>query len=1219
MYVVEFYTSNHGFLENADGTALPDPAQSNFHLRYFVGPANTDCNSYIEYITAPNGCQFNRGRFQAATNCSTTWTYNYNNTIPEQWTHITQTFTAPTSDIYAAYFSPITNTYHSGLELETAYYFLDDVFITPISSNPISATLNIQGNSGPIVPWNGFYQIPLSIFVETDWTGSNTVPITIQLNLPAGLTFTPVPGWIGNTYTFPTGTLNQNGSTLNVQLNVTNAINPSIINEISVTANSGCLNHIPIIGVDMDCTAPQVNFTDFLYCSGNPSILATIVNDTGLIPSGTGSWNWPGPTTSVGMTASNVISGTYIFTYSNGACSQNYNHTIALPTIGSYTVLGATTVNNQTAFDLSGQVVVYTGDVTVNANMTWNVNSSTVLFHSDKRIKILPDGNLSSENSTFDAACPSYWRGIEVQGISTQPEVESPLNSPHGTCVLGACNVKNAYIGVSAQGYGVGTSFSTTLRGGLVMLRDNCNFINNRQDLNFQPTTTSSNYIRKSRILDTNFLLDQSYWLSLGPASRIYHSTNSGVRYARVLIKNTDPQRVISMLNFKAVELVNSKIEFICDINNPLTTTCNNGNTIEGFTYGIHATRTSNFGIGDMRVHNITFKCHRGYYSQGSTGLRSYTINNTFQKLPDNFTTTPNCNTSQSYIGPGTLTYYGRYGAYFQGTHFINIIEGNDFIGTNNIDQLTHVGLVINGNGAINNNVYKNTFTNLSHGLVFYGVNRSTSEPNTIGMRFECNIYNNNKLDNMTTSAGGTASPPASTGLGIVKLQGSTGVSAGNKFTSYMPTNDNDDIREMYNTIQDHTYHYQNIGSTENFNTAESDMSEFTASTMQAHLCPNQYSNLTSGSSQMLYMALKEMHDNLLDGGNTVAVLDEVAMAQYADAIELYYSLSEKSPNLSKEALVATVQKEYELPTMLLTLILQNNPQAAKSEAVKSSLENRLIPLSEWQMTLVNSGLDWKSTVEDLRSEMGQAVKQYYRALANELSAIHADEALNATQKDEAILSLLDDPTWPFNKYHLAGHHAGMGRLAEARIIYESMIAELPEGDNQKLDLQNLLNLMDHEAELDASVPLTTADTEWLTNIYLNELNPISSAKAAGLLVAAGYALPEPLFGTEESQLRSSQVNNSHAILKTEESKWLSLSPNPASDYVVLQFVEAPITNKAIVRITDAQGRVVTDMLVTTKSGLQQLDLGQLASGVYMVNIVDMGYVMQSEKLIIRQ
>ncbi len=80
------------------------------------------------------------------------------------------------------------------------------------------------------------------------------------------------------------------------------------------------------------------------------------------------------------------------------------------------------------------------------------------------------------------------------------------------------------------------------------------------------------------------------------------------------------------------------------------------------------------------------------------------------------------------------------------------------------------------------------------------------------------------------------------------------------------------------------------------------------------------------------------------------------------------YDLMQVSPNLSEEVMIEAINKEYELPASLLTLILNSNPHAAKSGRVQKELDERMQPLEEYQRAMIDEGLDLVSFKEELEA-----------------------------------------------------------------------------------------------------------------------------------------------------------------------------------------------------------------------------------------------------------
>jgi hypothetical protein len=1218
-YVVEFYTSCFGLLQTAMGASLPLPNTNQFKLRYFVGPTSTitsNCTEYptfVEYVTTEGGCSFNTGRFTSGANCTPNFTHNYG-TNQEVWQHLTQTFTATVTAPHAVFFSPLTDSYIQDMQYQQSKYFIDDVFITPVSQNPISALLSVQGNYGPIINWNGFYQVPLSVFVQTDWDGANSQPVTVQLNLPPGLSIATT-GWSNNTYTFQTGTLNNAGTTLNIMLNISSAYNPNNENEISLTTGantvSGCLNHVPRIALNMTCTPPAVTFASYGYCN-TPSIVATVAPVAGVTGTYTQVWDGPGTYAATGLTATNPVSGAYILTLSNGACSQNYTYSYSAPA-NATTWVGNTTINNETAFDLSSQVVVAQGDIYIEAPYTWNVNATTIYLQPNKRIQVKANGNVVANKGTFTAACPNMWKGFEVLGNANAPEVwlTNLSSSPHGTLDLSECVVSRANCGVFANQYNtLGTAVdSSNHAGGIVKISGSSVFLNNKQDVYFGKTSTLGGGNRVSRISNTSFIIDPNYIGPLPSAARINIVNNAGVRMGNIDIINSDPSRLLSVQSFTGINLFNAKCELICDVNNNIVTT-GSDNLIKGFTYGIRASRTANFGSAGQvqRLYNTKFECHRGSYSQGILGLTSHFVGNVFKFLPVGYTTTPNLNgtdISTSYFGAQVV---GRYGAYFFGAHNTITFQQNTVIGTYPIDNINAVGLVVNGTGAQLNDYKLNTFRNLSHAVSFYGINRNTID-GTLGAKFSCNTFEGNGKDVILSAPNGSANPGSNSGLGISSVQGSSSQSAGNKF-SQNPLFSNDDLEQNYNVVQGHTYYYKNTGTQENLVVTESNFSEEESQFANQCLVT---SNATVQSIILLYNNLLSQYQIIKDGGNTPVTVQEIKDATTSGALDLYYSLMVKSPNLSEESIVELVLKEYELSNNLLTLILANNPAAAKSENIKEQLENKMIPLEEWQMQLILAAENYNSDLDHIKAEMSDVLSTYYQLQAAQEDVIRANNDDPALAYAE-LLGLYDPTICALDWLRIAAIHEQYGDSTE-RVLALKQFEQSNLCDTQMYnDIETILNLETRLVAWQQNAPQTDPTLlDDLQSTYTNALIPWSSALAcAGIELLTGEKIPEPLY--YDLSTRSEQVARPMAAGRIIQHELLVASPNPTDDFATITLPDGFEKLNLRLQIFNVLGDLVIETVIT--QSLTLIDCSQWANGLYTMRVSVSDQLVMTGKLI---
>lgn len=340
---------------------------------------------------------------------------------------------------------------------------------------------------------------------------------------------------------------------------------------------------------------------------------------------------------------------------------------------------------------------------------------------------------------------------------------------------------------------------------------------------------------------------------------------------------------------------------------------------------------------------------------------------------------------------------------------------------------------------------------------------------------------------------------------------------------------------------------------------------------------------------------------SIIDGGNTQALLNDVILAEFGDAVELYYELMQKSPNLSKEVMVEAIQKEYELPAQLLSLILNANPHAAKLSDIQKELDQRLQQLTENQRALIDEGLDLTSYKEGL-----EARRSHLENKANALINRIVIEVLADTTDSDKILAV-ENYTAGFERpqlrYLLADLALRKSDMAAAQIQLDA-VADLPLTDEQSEAYMDFLTVYGIEFDLRATGDSTLSASQFQTleNLTLDKPNSHAAAKAAALLDAyAGINIHEVLI---EPDWQSKTTKTKRSKFKAPEIKLCRVYPNPT---VGILMVEVP-TEYVDVRaeIVDAFGRTVfASILVPGPTGLATLNLRRFSSGVYTLHLTD--------------
>jgi hypothetical protein len=106
-------------------------------------------------------------------------------------------------------------------------------------------------------------------------------------------------------------------------------------------------------------------------------------------------------------------------------------------------------------------------------------------------------------------------------------------------------------------------------------------------------------------------------------------------------------------------------------------------------------------------------------------------------------------------------------------------------------------------------------------------------------------------------------------------------------------------------------------------------------------------------SHRTTYNQLKTLYSQLLDGGNTENLKQEVNTAWTNETWELRSKLLGKSPYLSEAVLKEANDKEEVLPDAILFEILAANPDCFKDEYFVKYIEEESKRLPDWMLELL--------------------------------------------------------------------------------------------------------------------------------------------------------------------------------------------------------------------------------------------------------------------------
>ena len=877
-----------------------------------------------------------------------------------------------------------------------------------------------------------------------------------------------------------------------------------------------------------------------------------------------------------------------------------------------YRIISANTTWSGKYHKFNQNLIIQTGNtLTIN-------NESLVLFNPESGIIVERGAKLIVDNSTLSNLCKSeFWQGVTVMGNHSKQQ----NGTYQGMVVLAnGSTIENAHIGVMAGLLGTynpidkkSTEFpipdNYQYNGGIVIAAES-NFINNRIAVYLPPYENRdpvsgiiSNNV--NRFYNCNFELTTE---SLTLSSISTFIKLNGVRGIRIHGNRFENKKVIGLKSEHiGIESLNSSF------NVGYLSGGNRRSSFENLNYGIRA-----LGTGSEK----TFTVDSALFIDNINGIFSSQINN-FTIIRSVF--------GMENFPSSTHSDFGF--VYVEGPSYGFTIEENIFYQNSSPIETKRIsGTVFINTGEFSNQLYNNTFSKLNVGTWAMNINKSRSMPE-IGLCIRCNDYSQNFWDIMVTTDSLHA-PWA----GIANQQGSYDTlpnsPAGNRFSHYgaggRPTDFNNQtsstIYYYYHagTNADHRlepWYYRGIVPVANFQAP-----------WNAQSCPSNLIPPGGGHDEealMCMMAKAEQKADstqtqinmLKDAGDTQALHWDVSMSAPWQGMEVYSELMSVSPYVSDTVLDAAIEKENVLVDAMIRDVLVANPHSAKSETLMEKLDQRIQPLPGYMLDEILQGQSLVSVYENLQSSLSHYL-QKQALYKKQLVQLYLNDTIQPAAAADSLVNLLLASNHPAHWYRAAFmRHAQGDSVASAAILSSiptsfSLSTEQLQSHSQVvswLDQESLL----HSQEKSLAVP-DSAAIAWLIDKMDNAVLP-ASIYARNILLAHSlvehqpeYLLPDDTKSTPLKRPRSQS---------TPEVEMLKLFPNPAREYVIVDFdiVQMKADERSgTLKISSMEGKLIEALPLTKPKDQLVFPLKGYQPGTYVFTLYFGNKMHESKRLIIR-
>ena len=296
--------------------------------------------------------------------------------------------------------------------------------------------------------------------------------------------------------------------------------------------------------------------------------------------------------------------------------------------------------------------------------------------------------------------------------------------------------------------------------------------------------------------------------------------------------------------------------------------------------------------------------------------------------------------------------------------------------------------------------------------------------------------------------------------------------------------------------------------------------------------------------------------------------------------------------------------------------VLVANPQSAKSDEVLDALDYRWDPMPDYMMDEVMAGEDTIGSKEIMEGQI-RGYNNLRELAFNELVGIYLKDTINSWAED-SLIALLQNETSLRSKYMIAFHWLEKDDTAQTNSVLNTILTTFTLSPSQQQTYQDYLNYsgilvgLQHD-----TVNNHYPDSTQLAGLYFlaDTCNNLPSLYSRNLLIHLGLiSYNEPVYFPMALNSSVSEIIPFKEINLHKQS-FISLFPNPAGNYFILEYHIEQVYDKAILMIHDINGKLIKTILIKGEQDQIVIPIGEINNGVYVVSLYINSEIIDSEKI----
>jgi len=326
-----------------------------------------------------------------------------------------------------------------------------------------------------------------------------------------------------------------------------------------------------------------------------------------------------------------------------------------------------------------------------------------------------------------------------------------------------------------------------------------------------------------------------------------------------------------------------------------------------------------------------------------------------------------------------------------------------------------------------------------------------------------------------------------------------------------------------------------------------------------------------------------------------------------------------RSPNNSDTVLIAAANKNL-LPHGMLLEVLVSNPDALQDGTVINHVKCCIAdPMPQYMIDILYASRNLQTArtiiernLSNLRHRMAARHRVVLQDILTDTVATHPD----------TIVDLLADLRHKEGRYMLITEYLNRGDYAAARTEMDSLQSQIQLGGKGTIEVNKMRQFTTFLENIDAQgknfAQLDTAEISFLIDLANTKNSGTAGARAENILCFFYDICSPPPSSPKSNDNAPRKPKPTYQELVQAQNK-VKFSPNPADEFIQLEYNLLFSKKNTEMHVYDQLGRKVTSYtLGLNTQGVEVLDTRKLTQGVYIVEIVQEGKQVFSDKFIVQ-